>query len=390
MVIRNILRHYARRALRHGSRAGARVAGAAVAGTVIKKLAGSKSKSHNRRKVVTGHKGRFIRKEIGFEQVSHSGIATTTIKIKGGKAKLLKKQKKMGNWKNYNSYPFLLQSSVGAQQFIEIGAVNTIDQMISSTTSPTIYQAPVCAEQMNPYLSNTGSVTLGTTVTPLEDRFVLKSNSIKMEFTNFEPVGAIIDVYICKAKKYVGSNLYPIASVNQGFINEAFGLPAAVQSNTTGNVGFTTGYGSTIIPDVKPTDSALFNSTYKVCAVRHLEMIGGATQDLNIEILDEKVIRRDIFAAQLAATFKLAPITYVVFVRIRGSLVLDIDTGFPTFGPTKVGCVWRAVTNSCAVFGGNDNRLSTNVFSANIPKGGVAADQKILNEVDAPTVGTVL
>nr|WAE43013.1 MAG: capsid protein [Cressdnaviricota sp.] len=316
----------------------------------------------------------------------HSGITINTIKINDNPKglKLLKGQSSGGTWRYQQTHKYILTSQTGTQQILDACVVNSGDQCI--TSSGILYnqsQNAVALQQLNPYLTVTGSLILGAVSTPLNDRFVIKNNSINIEFTNFSPVGALIDVYVLKAKK-LGKN-WAYTTWTNGLLTDKLSqvnmVPSGPGSATNGTIGG-------LIPSivgVKPNAASDFKDFFKICAVKTLTISPASTEQLNIDILINKVVKTSTVREELLSNNIMRSTTYEVMFVSRGALVLDNTTGgsqTPTYGPIKVGCVITAHTQCGAVKGGNANRINLNMGYDNIPVGAVNANISLLNEVD--------
>lgn len=325
----------------------------------------------------------------------HSGATTSTIKINENKAglKLLKSHSKAGLWKYQQSYHNLITSPAGLQQYTLLSSVNTLPQCLTSTGAGfAYYQADTALEQLNPYLTNTGSVKLGSVFTPLNDRFIINNNSIMLELTNFEPVSAYITVYVLKAKKL--SNQAPTDIMNSGYANMAYGQGQAGIANP-GNFGVMSpsGYPVASIVGIKPNDSQVFQQFWKICTVKDIILSGASTEVLNIDIAISKVLKADDARQSMGEGMLFNNNSYVIMTCVRGGLVIDNTTsGQPqtTYGPTKVGVVTICKTTCSAVLGGNSNRLSTHIVNDTTPANALAANITLLNEVDLLTLPNIV
>lgn len=381
MVFGSVMRrHYNNPSLRRSFRRAAgklAVAGGHATGKFLKrKLDGLGKKSNSRKSKKPVKKPR-----PAGEQVSHSSLSSSTIKIKSAnKPRLNKRQKIMGTWTYQQCQSGYYVSQEGQQAMYITGAVNSLQQRVTSSgASFAYYQNDVGLQQLNPYLTNTGSAKLASIVTPLEDRFIVKGVTIDMEVTNFEPVGVFCDVYICKVKKVCNQGM--ISTIDSGLMNEAFGL-----SSTTPAVA---GYGNHFAPGVKPNDSNLFKEFFKIEAVRSLEMTAGATERIHIDIELDKLVKTDDVNASIVTGNVFDSSTYVTFIVHRGSLVFNTTTNLVSYGPTKIGIVSLFKYRCCAV-GGNADRLSSNIFStANLETTG-GLGLRVLNEVDQSSVTNIL
>lgn len=170
-------------------------------------------------------------KRVDAEQVTHSALNSNNIQVKAkGKVKLLKKQRMMGHWRYQQTNQNIISSGEGSQscQLIQIG--NSLPQQtVTSGAGYALYQNAVALQQLNPYAGNTGSTVLAAQI-PLEDRFVIKRMEFNIDFTNFEPVGAYIDVFLLKVKKYCNES--PDSDFSTGFVKEAFGQAVNAPGST--------------------------------------------------------------------------------------------------------------------------------------------------------------
>lgn len=320
---------------------------------------------------------------------THSGISTETIRVKAGPLKLPGKQKMLGLWKLDYTFSGILGAGAGTQQCTTIAVLNNNSMLFVSTggtySSNGTIQAPYALEQLNPYLTNTGSALIPSVATPLNDRFVLKRNTLKLEMTNFSAVAADIDVYLLSPKVVLDQTKHPDTLLTQAY--DSFGVATAV-APAPGVVTNTPGGFLKTIPYVNPMENSSFRTNYKICTVKKIMLEGNSTQFVNFDINVNKVIKKEKWS-QLA-TYALVPgVTYVIMTINRGQLVLDktnsLTTGTVcTTGSTEIGYACFIHSRACAV-SGNADRLNTSFMASGIPANTTVANQSLVNEVDVPT-----
>lgn len=382
-------------------------------------LQGARTAYKHRHKIVRAGRavGREVRRRLSFGSTSsdassakrhkpaktmsvedgtnaHSGLASSVIKINHVPAKHTKGT--MGKWEYHLVQSGYISAPAGKQQGLDVYFFNTPTQLCgTTTTTPTTLINDIGLIDMNPYLTNTGSRILGSSVTPANDRFYLKGFKAEIEISNFCSVGAYVDVYLVRAKKTIAQS--PFNTWNQGYINEAFGQAVSVVpsagSTTTGLVA---GYESSVNPGAKPTDSVLFKSCYHVESVRHLELTGGSSERLSFDVFLDKVVKKDVQATYIAnATPYVAGQTYGILAVSRGTLVNDITflatTGeICTYGQIKLGYVINTHYYASAVKNAA-GRLGSNRAYVGIPSGAdqVAGKQTMILNTDASSAVTM-
>lgn len=361
--------------------------GAYVAGKIVRAVVNHAAKvKFPKRKTTTKAKKVQKTEDMVNLDAGHSGIGKDTIKInenKGG-LKLFKSQSAGATWRYQQTHRQLITGVAGVQTVADICTVNGISQCLTSNGSTfTFYQNCVALKQLNPYLVITGSSYAGGGVQPLNDRFVIKNNSLNMEITNFTNVGAIVDIYICKCKKL--SKDSPGGIWNIGANYEGIGQPAMTNS-APGNAALgAPGYLTQNVVGVKPNSVSMFRDYWKTVAVKNITLAPASTEILNVDILINKVIKNVDLSEQNATGLFFQPCSYSVMLVARGALVLDTTTaGFqiPTYGPVKVGVVITSHTQCAGVKGGNANRIATNTGVTTVPIGAVTANTIVINEVD--------
>lgn len=332
-----------------------------------------------------------VKKSVGRFQSTqaHSGISHETIRIRSkarGKAK--RNKKTFGKWEYHIARTGFITSPAGEQGAQELNFFCTPNQMCSGVTValPDTVNSDIGLLDLNPYQKSTGSRILAASNTPSEDRFYLKGFNCDVEITNFSTVGAIVDIYLLKAKKT--DSLTPITTWNNGYANEAFGQISTAQpaagAPLAGTVG---GFGNVVDPGAKPMDSPQFKKLWTVVTVKSLTMVGGATEKLDFDVYSDKIMKRDLQTTYISnGNVYVAGQVYCIMSVARGALVTDITdpaNPFVTYGSTKLGYILNTHYHACAV---KDQaaRLNTNRAYIPITFGAASTKQTSLNEIDIP------
>lgn len=329
---------------------------------------------------------------IGNSSDSHSGIQRNTIRVGNKSLKMLKGQTTCGRWVYAQTYKSILTSGAGLQGVTTLVSPVTASKcLLTSGNTYSVEQNDVALEQLNPYLTNTGSAYLPTVVTPLTDRFIIKSVALELELTSFSAVGTRMDIYICVAKKAGG--LQPIVAWNAGLAQQNQGQPIEVAPGAGTVGGGVIGYPTNTVPHVKPNEARAFRDFWKVLAVKTVEFTGNSTEILNIDIDVNRVVKMvDVRTYYNSGINNMPNMTYSVFAVQRGAVVADITSGVGgsetvTYGSTKVGMCLIERYTMCGVKG-NSGRLDVSANYTNIGTGTAFANQTLLNEVDVQTTVT--
>lgn len=306
-------------------------------------------------------------------------------------AKGKKIAKTSGTWTYQQTHSGFITSSAGTQGTLELCSVNTPSQcLVSSGIGFTNIQNHTALEVLNPNITNTGGGVMSAVTVPPEDQFCIKKNFIDIEMTNMSGVACYLDLYIVKTKKI--HTFAPLITWDGGYVNEAFGQPAETMPGPGGAVlnlnTYTAGYMTRSVVGTNPMDSPVFRSTYKIVTKKNIILAGGVTEKLKITIALNKVIKRDVANAYIAATTPYPPWVYTVFTVARGQVVADrTDTAHvtPTYGPVDIAYIANVRTACCAV-ANQQGKLSTNRGAMLVPIGALPANLSYINEeTDAAT-----
>nr|WAE42995.1 MAG: capsid protein [Cressdnaviricota sp.] len=331
---------------------------------------------------------KVVKKESMGMGIGHSSIQDSSIVIRPNPKglKLLKNESAHNYFRYQQTHKYILTSPVGLQSINQVCTVNSSSQIITSTgTGYSFYQNDIALEQLNPNLYNSGSAVYTAGQVPLNEKFIIRNNSINIELTNFSPVGAILDVYILKTKKSTGFD--PLTLWNSAVNDDA--LPTSIDMQFATPGGSTSSPGR-LIPScvgVTPSMSRGFTDYLKIEAVKHVELIGASTQTLNIDIYMDKVVKTEVFR-MVPQNIWMPNLTYSILIVQRGSIVSDNTVSVSpvaTYGQTRVGCIVTSKTVCSSIKGGASSTINTQTGYSNISIGVSAANQGLLNEVDAVT-----
>lgn len=316
---------------------------------------------------------------------THSGINSQTVKVGNWKRP---KANSAGKWRYQQTYRYNLLGQAGIQQVTPIVLpAHASKLMINSGAGYLSYQNYTALESLNPYIQTTvGTSVYPGAAVPLNDRFIVNTCNLQLEFTNFASTACLMDVYVVCCKKFTPDDATTLWS--RGLLDQAIGLPSMAQPVavvTAPNGNGVQGYPITSAVHVQPRESKLFKDFWKIHKVKRLMMTGGSTETLHIDIGINKVIKCEDVRQYGINNTSLPGITWEVFTVQRGSLVEDIGAGIsnelPTYGSTKVGLIVQEKYTCCGVMG-NTTRLNTSVEYSNIPYGQALTNQALLNLVD--------
>lgn len=100
-------------------------------------------------------------------------------------AKMKHKNAIKGLWTYQQEHDGVIATGAGLQQTATLFMVNTVSQLATSTGAGyTSLQNFTALQQLNPYLTNTGSALWGSRVTPATDKFIIKSIEIDLDLTS--------------------------------------------------------------------------------------------------------------------------------------------------------------------------------------------------------------
>jgi hypothetical protein len=296
------------------------------------------------------------------------GVSKSKVRVNfGRKAKM-----SVGTWEYNISYAGTMNSTAGQQGVnTPLAAATTQNMIVSSGATYSFFQSYTALQQLNPYLTNTGSVLLGTAVTPATDSFVLKNYNVNLELSNFSNVGVVMDVYCLTLKK--NTNADPSALWTLGYAGNQFGTSAIslpAPGTTTGAAGFPT----IVTVGARPTESKVFKEFYKIEAHRNIHLQNSSSHIMDISVDCHKIIKCDeMLKLNSQVTVYVPKLTVIIMVVQRGLLVEDTTFAAHkvTYGPTSVAYIANVKYNAHAVKN-PAGRLDVNYAATQVPAGSTA------------------
>lgn len=306
----------------------------------------------------------------------HSGANKSTVRIRVGKSKG-SKLKTIGKWEYVINYTTLPISSVGEQSLTPLCFVLTKSQLATTTGSTyTLSQSAQALQQMNPYLTNTGSTMWAAKATPATDKFIVKGIEVNMSISNLGTNAVEVEIYAFVCKK---STANPVSTeIDNGFVNQNMNTTGSMWAVQTGATGFSGG--ETIkFPFAKPKDSRVLGQFYKTLHVKSILMSGGASELVNYHLDYNKLIKMDFINDSDAY---IANTTVQFYAIIRGQVGRGQATTAPTFTPAELGVISTVKYYMCAVKD-NASRLDVNYVTSQAPAD--ISGTKIINYADVST-----
>lgn len=320
-------------------------------------------------------------------EVVHGSMMDEKMRISRSKkrGKLLRIDK--GRWHYSQNYSNLLVSNAGVQSFNTIAFTTTASQIITSTGAAYgTAQNLTALEQLNPYLTNTGSVLIPSTVTPLTDQFYILNVTITVEMTNISNVGIYCDLDVWQCKKLTNSDVSTLWI--QGETNEGNGVPVGTLPPPGVSAGPNAGTPNVQYVGTKPTDVKLVRDFWKKVGAKEVFLSADSTLKLTIHIRMHKCIKCEDIRQYLTQPSNFIPgSTFCVTTLHRGAIVADKTTALnpiATYGTTELGII-TTVKYDMAPVRGNAGRLNEQYMADRVPSGTTIANQSTLNQVDNVT-----
>lgn len=319
-----------------------------------------------------------VKKERKIQADDISGAITdSTIRINQGR----KAKASIGTWKYNINYASALTSPAGGQYAGHVLAIGSAAQMVTSTgSSYNYYQSYTALQQLNPYLTNTGSTLLASNVNPATDEFVVKRATCNFELTNLGPVSAEVDFYVLTTKKNINSDATQVWTA--GYTGNAYSTSAIVPP-APGTATATAGYPTINIVGSKPRDSKLFREMYKIESCQHISLANSASHTFKIDILMNKHVKADEMNKYISQNTLYVPnFTVHIMVVSRGVIVQDVTNSLAhhvTYGSTYLGYIADVCYYAHAVRNAS-GRLDVNYAADQIPYN-TTVDKEEVNEV---------
>jgi len=297
-----------------------------------------------------------------------------------------------GQWNYSQTHTLITTNSAGKQSVDDAFCMGNIDQFrVSAGATYTVFQNHTAVQQMNPYLTNTGSAFLGSTVTPLTDRFVVKTYTMKTNFASFVDIDQTGWIYYLTPR--VHTTTTPLTTWQNSNVQMGAGKTPVVMPITPSVAG---AVGATIetYPYETPLRNSSFHKQWKILKVVKIQLAAGSSQIINATFKVNKLFKNDAVSTDLIEGSRYMPgLTIFMMPVWLGQVMLDktlaIATPTPTFGITKVGYVTINEYTLSSV-SGNAGRLNLAIAAANIPTNAAAASLNEINEelgaVDQETI----
>lgn len=320
----------------------------------------------------------------------HSGVNKDYAHIKlHDYPKLGSGQKMAGTWTYTQTHSGISRSNAGRQNPTVIASGITKSQCVTTSGSTyTVYQNNLALEQLNPNLTNTGSVFIPTVVTPLNDRFFVKENFVEFNFTNFTGSAALCELYIVTAKNANASD--PVNEWNTGYADDGFGKTVYTQPVPGAVSGGSVGSGNAGFVGATPTETSTFKGMWKIHHRHKFEMAGGSSYQHNVSVLVNKVIKKNVLS-ELSGSW-ITGTSWAAFLVQRGTVAADVTsagagpsyplaTTVATYSPTEIGWIVNVKTK-CQAIAGNAARLPVAMYSNEVPNSTTFGNVRIINTQD--------
>lgn len=286
-----------------------------------------------------------------------------------------------GNWNYSQTHSFLSTGPSGTQAVSDAFSVGNIDQFIASTGAGySTFQNFTAIQQLNPYLTNTGSVYLTPQTTPLTDRFLVKNITMKTTFASYADIDQTGWIY------YLTPRVHCTSTPLTAWTNTGGQLSAGRAAMTFPPAGSTVGTSGSTLPTYPyetPIRSSTFHKLWKILKVVKVQLASGSHQIINATFRINKIFKNDHTATDLAEGSRYMPgLTIFVMPVWLGQVVLDrtvAGTPIPTWGITRVGCI-TVNEYTCSSVSGNAGRLSLAIETSNIPTNAAVANLQQINE----------
>lgn len=326
-----------------------------LAGTMVsaglKRRAGNKvnsSKGHSKKrpsKATRKSKKKKSKYKLGGDDI-HSGIGGTVIKLKLNKAPK-GEIKASGQLRLISDTQNTVSANGGLQATGAIWGLGTISQWLTTTgTSFSGLTSHTKWLDFDPNIFLTGSNIYTPAATTNSQALLLKTANLTMKFANFETVAQEVCVYVCRAKQHNANS--PITDWIDSLTNEALGVANFTQVTAdvaATLVSSTLGKGDEKLSYSKPR-GLNFRRAWKVISEFSFELAGGATYNLDYNILANIVGSKEHLAELSAHSTVYPKGCLYCFITVNGQVVLDTTTTTAanrmcTFAATSVGVITK-------------------------------------------------
>lgn len=314
---------------------------------------------------------------------AHSDLLGTDIKINHGR--IVKKT--IGKWIYQQTHSSIITSASGLQYFTQQYKIASPSQLLVSTGAGySGEQNFKSLQSLNPYGFTTGNnQTLTSQVIPKTDCFIIKSVNVSIEISNMGPDSCYFDLYVVRAKKNCEINMD--TAWQNGMLDQYNVVGAtAIVNPGAGNSAATFGGAKPDIVGTKPGDSKLFRDYFQIDAVKHINMSGGATHNVNVDIIMNKLVKVEETQELLnrSVVYQGGLTTGIMYV-FRGQVGIDTTSTTAneraTYLANKLASVSTVKYHCCAV-PGQASRVNSQFLASGVPSGATTANQQMENVVD--------
>jgi len=362
-------------ALKKGGGFGAAYAGQKMLNRAITKKYRRKAKGRT-----SGTKGNRKKRSAGDASDQHSGVSTETVVINLGR-KI--KKPAIGRWKFQQNHSLMITAQAGDQAVFTLFQNCTRSQFLTSSANPNTSQIKSALFDLNAERKNSGSGIIPSTANPATDRMAVFNIRTTLMFTNMETVVANIDLYFFVTKKTQTDD--PAGFWTKCYTSEAMGVATRTRPAPGVYGGSTAGGGAISDLYAKPTDLAEFRGMFKLHRVHHIKLGAGATEELNIYQIINKIYKyADLTTLNLelqrGATISCMAVAY-------GQAVHDLSvlaaSNVVTTSSVKVACVMNHTFNCGVTQAVGASRHDDYLVNNQVPLGAIVPNQQFVDIQDA-------
>nr|WAE42624.1 MAG: capsid protein [Cressdnaviricota sp.] len=302
--------------------------------------------------------------------------------------KLPKLQKTMAKFTYSQDHRGIIGGTIasgGVQTRTNICSFNTSSQIMTSTGAGfTDSQNNTALYQINPNLKITGSAVYTAGDTPVQDKFIIRSNHVNLKLCNFSTAACTIYVYVCKNRRKTGNG----AETDWDYSNQQLAGDTHVSSVSypvSGAPGNSVGYPSSAIVGNQPPKKSWFTNNWTIENVKKFELGGGAQAEYNINIKTNMKVNTGTMARYVAEGNIYYPGgVYTIFTVAYGQVVKDILAGelLPTTASVDIGYIARSTTVMQALAGQPTNNAPSSYVQNNIIQNAALGSQTLITPVD--------
>lgn len=310
----------------------------------------------------------------------HSGIARKSVSIKLHK-KL--KHKGLGQWKFSQNYSGILSGNSGNQTNSVIFTCCARNQFVTDQPTPNFLQIRQNLFDLNTDRVNTGSTLVPTQIKPATDRLAVYYVRQNLMLTNFESAACVVYLYWVTSKKD-----WPVfADVTWSNALAGESLTVANRTRAAGGTYGGTTAGAALATDVwqRPTDCRLFKDVYKVLKVMEVKLAGGATEEINVHIAINKLVKLQDITNQPHEIIKglTVQMLAVAYAQPVHDTTVSATSNVVTTGSVEVGIVETAIYHCGLTAEAKATRLDDFYTNQQMPDNVLLAKQTMIGETDA-------